>query len=169
VAENYWFLYEGTPGGAVGSDDTCWRSSGASNSCSSSWEGDITNTSGAATGYEWVYFADGTLDRSIFLIHDDDSITDRYYLMDPMTVFGFGRQAANTNRLMSATPATLIIGFAEAKDYNTVKQTIDAAAKGGITPTPATRDDCDKAIKDRKAGSGTDQDVKAKIKSYRQQ
>lgn len=169
VAENYWFLYEGTPGGAVGSDDTCWRSSGTSNSCSSSWEGDITNSSGAAAGYEWVYFADGTLNRSIFLIHDDDSITDRYYLMDPMTVFGFGRQAANTNRLMSATPATLIIGFAEARDYNTVKQTIDTVAKGGITPTPATRDDCDKSIKDRKAGSATDQDVKTKIKSYRQQ
>jgi hypothetical protein len=168
VEENYWLLYEGTPGGAVGSNDTCWRSSGQSNSCSSSWEGDVTNTSGAATSHEWVYFADGTLSRSIFLVHDDDTITDRYYLMDPMTVFGFGRQAANTNRLLSKVPATLYIGFAESKVYATVKGVIDKVVTGG-TVTPATRTDVDAAIRDRAAGKKTDAEVKAQIKSYRTQ
>jgi hypothetical protein len=166
VEENYWFLYEGTPGGAVGSDDTCFRSSGDQNSCSSAWEGDVTNTSGAAAGYEWVFFADGALDRSLFLIHDDDTITDRYYLMDPMTVFGFGRQAQNTSRLMSATPATLIIGFAESKELDAVKQTLDAVVQG--TSPGATREDCDRAIQERRSGGATDQEVKATIKSYRE-
>jgi hypothetical protein len=170
VAENYWLLYEGTPGGAVGSDDICWRSSGAQNSCSSSWEGDITNSSGAAVGSEWVYFADGKVDRSLFLIHDDDTITDRYYLMDPMTVFGFGRQAANTNRLLSATPAMLVIGFVESRDFTTVKGLIDTvhkAATGAAKDLPALRDTCDQKTRDRSKGSATDSDVKSAIKDYR--
>ena len=165
--ENYWLLYEGTPGGAVGADDTCWRSSGADNSCTGSWEGDVTNTSGAAPGHEWVFFADGAQQRSIFLVHDDDAITDRYYLMDPMTVFGFGRRAQDTQRLMSATPATLIIGFAESREFNAVKQVITGVVQGGPT-TAASRADCEQAIKERRAGSQTDSQVKEKIKSYRE-
>jgi hypothetical protein len=130
VGENYWFLYEGTPGGAVGGDDTCHRSSGESTSLSGSWEGDVENTSGYATGLEWVFFADGTLDRSLFLAHDDDDLVDRYYLMDPMTVFGFGRHSANLNRLMSATPATLLIGLVGSRDFDTVAQVIETAHSG---------------------------------------
>ncbi len=135
VEENYWFLYEGTPGGAVGADDTCFRSSGESDSLGGSWEGDVVNTSGRAQGLEWVFFADGSLDRSLFLAHDDDGITDRYYLMDPMTVFGFGRQAANIDRLLSATPATLLIGLVESRDFDEVADAIAATqadADGGV-------------------------------------
>jgi hypothetical protein len=169
VAENYWFLYEGTPGGAVGSDDYSYRSSGAKSQLDKSWQGDITNTSGAAKGTEWIYFADGKVDRSLFMIHNDDSIVDQYYLMDPMTVFGFGR-GSGTTRHMSATPATLIIGFIETRDYGTAKGQIDTIHNDatGTTPTlPALRDDCDKTIRDRRKGSATDSDVKAKVKTYR--
>lgn len=166
--ENYWLLYEGIPGGAVGADDTCWRSSGEDNSCSGSWEGDVTNTSGAAPGHEWVFFADGVKPRSLFLVHDDDAITDRYYLMDPMTVFGFGRRAQDTQRLMSATPATLVIGFAESGDNNVVKQVIHDVVNGAPT-TATSRGDCEQAIKEHRAGSKTDQQVKGTIKKYREQ
>lgn len=136
VAENYWFLYEGTPGGAVGADDTCFRSSGESNPLSGSWDGDVSNSSGRAEGLEWVFFTDGSLDRSLFLAHDDDAIEDRYYLMDPMTVFGFGRQSQNIDRLMSATPATLLIGLVGSRDYDTLAQAIESAHSGTDGGTP---------------------------------
>ena len=126
VGANYWYLYEGTPGGAVGSDDVCWRSNGQWSSCATSWNGDIANTSGVATGAEWVYFADGVKDRSLFLIHDDDSLNEEYWMMEGnMTVFGFGR--SGTTGLLSQVPATLVIGFAESRDYNTVKGVIGSA------------------------------------------
>ena len=170
VAENYWLLYEGTPGGAVGSDDYCYRSDGTKNQLDASWEGDVKNTSAAAAGTEWVYFADGKVDRSLFMIHDDDSVTDRYYLMSPMTVFGFGRQAANTDRLLSKTPATLIIGFVESRDYATATGLLDAVYTAATSPTsslPALRDGVDTKVRDRRQGQAADADVKGAIKSYR--
>ncbi len=167
VGESYWLLYEGTPGGAVGGDDTCWRSSGESTSLSNSWEGDVANTSGRAEGLEWVYFADGTLDRSLFLAHDDDDITDRYYLMDPMTVFGFGRHSANLDRLLTATPASLYIGLVESRDFDTVADAIEAAVEGpAVVPTRA---DLDNRIRARRAATLTDSDVQADIARYREQ
>jgi len=167
VGESYWLLYEGTPGGAVGGDDTCWRSSGESTSLTDSWEGDVENTSGRAVGMEWVYFADGVLDRSLFLAHDDDDITDRYYLMDPMTVFGFGRQSANLDRLLTATPAHLYIGLVGSRDFDTVADAIEAAVNGASAPP--SRSDLDNRIRERRAGSLTDDDVKADIGRYREQ
>jgi hypothetical protein len=129
VGENYWFLYEGTPGGEVGADDVCWRSDGSKGSCSERWRGDVRNTSGAAPGTEWVYFADGKLDRSLFMIHNDDEVVDQYYLMRPMTVFGFGR-GGGTKRHMRETPAVLIIGLVESRDFNAVKAHIDRVYRG---------------------------------------
>jgi hypothetical protein len=38
----------------------------------------------------------------------------------------------------------------------------------GTTPPKTTRDDVDKEIRARRSGSATDQNVKAKIKAYRQ-
>jgi hypothetical protein len=137
VAENYWFLYEGTPGGTVGADDSCFRSSSENTSLADGWEGDLANTSGRAVGLEWVFFADGTLDRSLYLAHDDDDLVDRYYLMDPMTVFGFGRHAQDLDRLMSATPATLLIGLVGSRDFDTVAEAIEAA---GSSPDAGIQD-----------------------------
>lgn len=135
----YWLLYEGTPGGTLGSDDRCWRSDGEGQSCDQSWSGDVANTSGAASGAEWVYFADGILDRSFFLAHDDDDLVDSYFRKDGMTVFGFGREPNTPIRRLvnllstgkpqepqlSRTPEVLIIGFVEARDFDTVKGEID--------------------------------------------
>lgn len=167
VGANYWFLYEGTPGGAVGADDDCLRASGETNSLSGSWEGDVVNSSGAADGHEWVAFVDGPTARSLFLVHDDDSITDRYYLMDPMTVFGFGRHAPNIDRLMSQTPATLHLGLVESRDAADIEAAVEAAVQGGSTPLPADRDDCDRAVRDHRAGSASDSAVRAVIRRYR--
>ncbi|MBD3390981.1 MAG: hypothetical protein GF410_03095 [Chitinivibrionales bacterium] len=82
---NYWFLYEGTPGGAVEGSDVWITSDGSSGSCSNEKGGDIPSP-------EWIAFADANNGRSILLTHhQDDNSTDKYYLMHPMTVFGFGR------------------------------------------------------------------------------
>jgi hypothetical protein len=130
--DKYWFLYEGTPGGQVGSDDVWWRSDGTSSTC---WDvpdwttTDISNNSGAAFGSEWVFFSDGTLDRSLFLAHEDDEDIDDYWLMydaNGMTVFGFGRGSGIDLR-MTEIPATLVIGLVESREYNTVKSAIDRA------------------------------------------
>lgn len=154
VGENYWFLYEGTPGGTLDSEDTCWRSSNSGTSCDRSWEGDISNASNAAVGSEWIYFADGVIDRSLFLIHNDDPLTDLYFRMGPMTVFGFGRQRSpilsrlvsrlsrilgvgdwnsEPPKLMSSTPAILVIGFVNSRDFDTVKSHIDAVYKSAVS------------------------------------
>jgi hypothetical protein len=141
----YWLLYEGTPGGELGTDDLCGRSDGNVASCSISWQEDVVNSSGVAPGVEWVYFADGTQERSLVLLHDDDEVTDSYRRMDGMTVFGFGRAGrlpvgrpsswwhalervgdrlgltTPSSALLSRVPARLIIGFVEARDFEGVK------------------------------------------------
>ncbi len=61
--KNYWFLYEGTPGGLLDSSDFVMRSDGTQNFVNTSWVGDLTDP-------EWVYFSDpntGSSGRSIFL------------------------------------------------------------------------------------------------------
>jgi hypothetical protein len=123
----------------VGPDDLWWRSDGTSSTCwdRPDWtDKDIRNTSGAAAGTEWVFFADGALNRSLFLIHNGDNNVDDYWQMGGeagMTVFGFGR-----NGWMNMTQANgiLIIGFVESRDYVTVKDHIDRVFHGTIDTTP---------------------------------
>jgi hypothetical protein len=159
----YWLLYEGTPGGELGDDDLCGRSDGRVASCALAWQEDIVNSSGVATDMEWVYFADGTLQRSLVLLHDDDEVTDYYRRMDGMTVFGFGRAGplpagrrlslsriaqrvrgrlgltTPTSALLSRVPARLIIGFVEAGDFEGVKAGIDDICRGAVDPGQAGR------------------------------
>lgn len=137
--DNYWLLYEGTPGGVLNLEDTCWRADGQGMSCDRSWSGDIVNTSGAAKSAEWVYFADSDLERSFFLAHEDDDIVDSYFRKGGMTVFGFGRERNTPIRRLTnimtngkaqdpklkRTPEVLVIGFVEARDFETVKREID--------------------------------------------
>lgn len=150
--ESYWLLYEGTPGGALGPEDTCWRANGVGQSCSEPWSGDIVNTSAAAPDAEWVYFSDGRLDRSLFVAHPDDQILDSYFpkhgASGGMTVFGFGREpvtrltriinvlmAGEPQRpLLDAAPQVLVFGLVEATDFDTVKAEIDLAY--GDQPDP---------------------------------
>lgn len=94
----YWFLYEGTPGGAIDySDDFFVLSDGRS------WEAGSTVWNSGDNDIpdpEWIYFADpdvGDDGRAIYLVHhEDDSYPDAYWPMQGnMTVFGFGRQDLN--------------------------------------------------------------------------
>jgi len=84
----YWWLYEGTPGGAFDPGrDYYVRSTdqGQRRSASETFETDIQ-------GAEWIYFGDPELRRVLLVVnHQDDAYPDRYFPMDGMTVFGFGR------------------------------------------------------------------------------
>lgn len=154
----YWLLYEGTPGGELGDGDLCGRSDGRVASCALAWQDDVVNSSGVATGMEWVYFADGTLERSLVLLHDDDDLTDSYRPMAGMTVFGFGRAdrvplgqrsfarrvaqrvgsglglARPSSGLLERVPARLIIGFVEAREFAAVKAGIEDICRAATDP-----------------------------------
>lgn len=105
---NYWFLYEGTPGGLLEpTSDLVVRSSDAQPQLASvTWTGDIP-------GEEWVYFGDPNKNRSLYVInHQEDTLVDSYYPMDgKMTVFGFGR--SGTNRYLAQTPAYFTVGLVD--------------------------------------------------------
>ncbi len=119
----YWFLYEGTPGGVLEPNrDFSVRSNGNSALLSTSWSGDLIAD-------EWVYFADPTLERSLFLAkHEDDSAFDSYRPMEGvMTVFGFGRN--NLSSSIDQIPAHFTIGLIATSVYNDARDLINSAIK----------------------------------------
>lgn len=83
---SYYLLYEGTPGGSLGSEDFIGFADGRL----------VPLAEGAfladLPSPEWVYFLDATLGRALLVLHPaDDAIADTYWTFDTMTVFGFGR------------------------------------------------------------------------------
>jgi hypothetical protein len=124
-ASNYWFLYEGTPGGVLQTaTDTLTRSDGDTILASQTWTTDIP-------GEEWIFVSDPTLGRSIFLIHhqEDDKI-DGYFPSTPnnlMTVFGFGRNG--NSRLLSGLPRQFTFGLVDSTALNSVGVAVHNAYK----------------------------------------
>ncbi len=118
---DYWFLYEGTPGGSLDTgSDTVVRADGTTTLAQSSWTGDLP-------GDEWVYFADPLLGRSLFAAnHQDDTAVDSYRPMNgEMTVFGFGRSGLNT--LMGSVPAKFTIGLFDETAHGQASPIINSA------------------------------------------
>lgn len=122
-AVNYWFLYEGTPGGVLEVDtDFLTRSDGSTILASGTWSTDIPDE-------EWIYASDPNVNRSLYLVHhqDDDQI-DAYYALDElMTVFGFGRKTLAS--FLSGTSRQLTIGLVDSTDFDTVKSVVYDAWK----------------------------------------
>ncbi len=119
----YWFLYEGTPGGALDEDgDFIVRSTGERTPASKSWDGAIPEP-------EWLYFGDSHTNRVLYLVHHEhDQEIDSYWPMEHnMTVFGFGRM--HLNKFMQLAPAHFTIGFVESNDFTTISRVIDSAYK----------------------------------------
>ena len=109
---DYWFLYEGTPGGLLEEDsDFVMRSDGVSSLLTNEWALDLD-------GDEWVYFADPNVGRSLFLAnHSDDTVIDSYRpLAGLMTVFGFGRDGINS--LLNDVPAEFTVSLVESTDFS---------------------------------------------------
>jgi len=127
--KEYWFLYEGTPGGELDeANDTCALSDGRTLSGSERWDTRLAHP-------RWVYFRDGATGRIIYFIHhEDDGTADSYWPMNEspsrtegqgMTVFGFGRI-----RLVSSlrkTPGRFTVGLAEPRDDEHATRMIHAA------------------------------------------
>ncbi|MCB0124337.1 MAG: InlB B-repeat-containing protein, partial [Caldilineaceae bacterium] len=122
---DYWFLYEGTPGGTFdAASDFLVRSNGTQNLLSADWQADLT-------GEEWVYVGDPNSNRSIFLAHhEDDSAVDSYKpLNNLMTVFGFGRQNSPTASKMNQQPGYFTIGLIDELSYTPAAKQIRGAYK----------------------------------------
>jgi hypothetical protein len=119
----YWFLYEGTPGGTLDSGDQVVRPNGAQTGGYGSWASDLA-------AEEWVYFRDATLTRSLFAIHEnEDTLVDSYRSMgDNMTVFGFGRNTGIGN-FLSDVPQHFIIGLVDKTGLNEVAAAVHNAYK----------------------------------------
>jgi len=121
AAREYWFLYEGTPGGELDEvNDYIARSDGTRTPASESWDENLPNP-------EWLYFGAGNTDRVLFLAHhEDDDAMDSYWPMQSnMTVFGFGR--LKLEKFMTRTPNQFTIGFAEGGDFDAAQRVIESA------------------------------------------
>ena len=139
-ATNYWFLYEGVPGGQLQpGSDRLTRSNGSSIPASGTWDSDIP-------GDEWIFVSDPGVGRSLYLAHhQSDTKIDGYYADGSnMTVFGFGR--SNNQRLLNGLPRQYTIGFVDATAIGGVEPVVNAAYKpltitganddGGVDPGP---------------------------------
>ncbi len=131
IDHNYWFLYEGTPGGSLDTgSDIVVRSDGTEILAGGLWTGDIV-------GEEWVYFGDPVVGRSLYTInHQDDTAVDSYFPLDgQMTVFGFGRDGISS--YLNQAPAQFTIGLADTTAFTQTAVSIRAAYKP-LTVTTGT-------------------------------
>lgn len=119
---DYWFLYEGTPGGRLEPEqDFVVRADGTMTLASEKWVTDLP-------GEEWLYFGDPTSNRALYLVnHNEDDAIDSYRAMtdsaieessNAMTVFGFGRRGAQPQLTEAGNVFT--IGLVADTDYTNV-------------------------------------------------
>ncbi len=121
AAADYWFLYEGTPGGELETaNDVVVLADGSANLAGESWSGDLPQP-------EWLLVGDQTLDRALFFVHEqDDGELDSYRPKDDlMTILGFGRDG--NDAFLSQTPNHFALGFVETVSAVVAAPTIDAA------------------------------------------
>lgn len=142
---NYWFLYEGTPGGGLDANDYCVRSPGTRTDINTDWNGDLPDP-------EWAYFGDESLGRIIYLVHHEDDVhSDQFWQMqNNMTVFGFGREYTCCGRYMTAAPAHFTVGLADATSIDEALPIIE----GNWRPLQVTVGAPESKIEDEDAGIG---------------
>lgn len=117
---DYWFLYEGTPGGALEPNtDFVVRNDGTQTTANQAWEGDLVDE-------EWAYVADPVVGRAIFFAnHIDDLAIDSYAQADNvMTKLGLGRQAAKAFLVKSLVPRRFTFGLMDETVYSNAKPII---------------------------------------------
>ncbi|CUS02627.2 protein of unknown function [Candidatus Promineifilum breve] len=119
---DFWWLYEGTPGGELElGQDRLTRSNGDSILASGTWSSDIP-------GDEWLFVTDPNVGRSLYLAHhQSDSKVDGYTADDngKMTIFGFGRSGGQ--RLLDSLPQQFTFGFTNETNLSGVEPVVDAA------------------------------------------
>ena len=106
---NFWFQYEGVPGGSLSSADVIHRSGGPSIGGLSSFSADLP-------ALEWLAAADTTLNNALVMTHStNDSVIDSYRdHEDTMTVMAFGRPSTAPTPLMTTPGQEFSVGFAGA-------------------------------------------------------
>ena len=121
--KNFWFLYEGTPGGLLDANDFVVRPDGTETAYTAGWNGDLSPQ-------EWVYFTDTQVGKSIFLAHhEDDNAVDSYRQKDnQMTVFGFGRDGSES-LIDKQQPHHFTIGLTDTTDFGNTSATLLSAYK----------------------------------------
>jgi uncharacterized repeat protein (TIGR02543 family) len=138
--KNYWWLFEGTPGGrlentgAANTQDFVTLSNGTTFLTSSNYEGDLQ-------GDEWVFISDPDVDnastaaRSVFLVNaDSDTAVDSYRTLESggnkkMTIWGFGRNRTNNTTYLNQTPKRFYIGLMDTTAYAAGSNVINSAFK----------------------------------------
>jgi hypothetical protein len=106
----YWLLYEGTPGGAVGPEDFWVQANGTRHTIEDKYDGDLPDP-------EWVYFADGKLNRSLLLVHhEDDNLNEQYWNGGEMVVWGFARNSSDP-LLLDKVPQRMTLGLVDSTSH----------------------------------------------------
>jgi len=124
---NYWWLYEGVPGGVLQTSganaDRLTRSNGDSITAGGTWTTDIP-------GDEWIFVSDVAAARSLYLVHHQEDTKVDGYTADNgqlMTIFGFGR--SGNLRLLNGKPNQFTFGFVDETAINGVRPVVNDAYK----------------------------------------
>jgi hypothetical protein len=106
--------YRGVPAGALGMEDQLVPSDGSAQGARNSFAGDLPGP------IEWVYFADTTARRSLFLMqHRDDELAEAYQVRDnDSAAFGFGGGA------ITALPLRFSLGLIDSTEHGVVSQRV---------------------------------------------
>lgn len=125
---NYWFLYEGTPGGTLNNNDQVGQSNGTVQSLNTAFT-DPTGLNATGTG-EWAYFDSVAENRFLYIAKNNPtSQVDSYFLVD-LTVFGLGRDnslSGNQRELLSGQN-TFTFGLADGgNSFSTASNIINGA------------------------------------------
>jgi len=140
---NYWFLYEGTPGGADKANDIGYVSSNYksnNNATDNNWQSKPLSSPAFRAFYK------KSLQRSILLVHhQDDDVADNYYWMNDcktsdagMTVHGFGRNSSTQMLLSSATPQKFSVMILDTQDPEELTQMAQDLKNGEVTKNKTT-------------------------------
>ena len=119
--DNFWFLYEGTPGGALDAGDFTVRSTGIESTLSAfdRWSGDIPDE-------EWMLVGASEVARSLFFAkQNDDSFVDSYRPLssdNEMTVLAFGRDV--TTAQFTDADETFYFGFLDGAGFGEAQSKI---------------------------------------------
>ncbi|MBV8782267.1 MAG: hypothetical protein JO353_12800, partial [Phycisphaerae bacterium] len=138
---NYWFLYEGTPGGTFSTSDKLVTSDGANQTLDQSYDATNGIGGGNTTTGQWASFQSQGENRFIYFAQNtQDTIEDSYFdLNNEMTVFGFGRTLDPNTGGARVESGTKMFTFGIANGNSTAATTINGQYRDlSVTPGSAT-------------------------------
>lgn len=126
VNGNYWFLYEGLPGGVLDSTDWYMLSDGTKARATVRSDTDIPFP-------EWIVWGDENATDVLFLTHSpDDDAGDFNTTTGVMTIFGFGRsgESYGFNKGLNRVGDEFCVGFLKTKDHGELSSAIEEIMAG---------------------------------------